>query len=76
MTMPPLIFWGLEMAKKGFPKLIAPNHRRMAYTAFWAMAPPGRKNKFQKEQPVIVKEPSLSIHIELFIMKPLPNNKY
>ena len=34
------------------------NHKRMAYTAFWAKAPPGRKKIFQKEQPVMVMKPS------------------
>ena len=48
----------------------------MAYTAIWTKALPGKKKIFQKEQPVMVKEPSLSIQIEFFIMKPLPNNKY
>ena len=48
----------------------------MAYKAFWAKAPPGRKKIFQKEQPVMVKKPSLSIHIELYIIYPFPNNKY
>ena len=44
------------------------NHKRMAYTAFWTEAPPGRKKIFQKEQPVMVKKPSLSIHIEFYII--------
>ena len=39
--------------------------------------PPWEEKKiFQKEQPVMVKKPSLSIHIELYIIYPFPNNKY
>ena len=48
----------------------------MAYTTFWTKAPPGRKKIFQKEQPVMVMKPSLSIYIELYIINPFPNNKY
>ena len=43
-------------------------HKRTAYTAFLTKAPPGRKKIIQKEQPVMVKKPSLSIHIELYII--------
>ena len=50
-------------------------HRRMAYTAFWTKAPPGRKNNMPKGT-VMVKKPILSIHIELNIIYPFPNNKY
>ena len=48
----------------------------MAYTAFWTKAPLRGKKIFQKEQPVMIKKPSLSIHIELYIIYPFPNNKY
>ena len=34
---------------------------------FGPRPPLGEKKIFQKEQPVIVKKPSLSIHIELYI---------
>ena len=43
---------------------------------FGPRPPLGGKKIFQKEQPVMVKKPSLSIHIELYIMYPFPNNKY
>ena len=54
---------------------LALGHRRMAYTAFWTKAPPGRKNNMPKGT-VMVKKPILSIHIELNIIYPFPNNKY
>ena len=43
---------------------------------FGPRPPLGGKKIFQKEQPVMVKKPSLSIHIELYIIYPFPNNKY
>ena len=51
-------------------------HRCMAYTAFWTKAHTGRKKIFQKEPPVMVMKPSLSIHIEFYIIYPFPNNNY
>ena len=43
---------------------------------FGPRPPLGGKKIFQKEQPVMDKKPSLSIHIELYIIYPFPNNKY
>ena len=43
---------------------------------FGPRPPLGGKEIFQKEQPVMIKKPSLSIHIELYIIYPFPNNKY
>ena len=43
---------------------------------FGPRPPLGGKKIFQKEQPVMIKKPSLSIHIELYIIYPFPNNKY
>ena len=59
-----------------FVELITVNHKRIAYTDFWTKAPPGRKKKFPKEEPVMFKKSCLSIHIELYIIYPFPNNKY
>ena len=42
---------------------------------FGPRPPLGGKKIFQKEQPVMDKKPSLSIHIELYIIYPFPNNK-
>ena len=43
---------------------------------FGPRPPLGGIKIFQKEQPVMVIKPSLSIHIELYIINPFPNNKY
>ena len=54
------------------------NHKRMAWPTqpFGLSPPPGRNKISHKEQQVMVKKPSLSIHIELYIIYPFPNNKY
>ena len=43
---------------------------------FGPRPPLGGIKIFQKEQPVMVMKPSLSIYIELYIINPFPNNKY
>ena len=42
---------------------------------FGPRPPLGGKKIFQKEQPVMVKNPSLSIHIELYIIKTFPKQQ-
>ena len=65
--------WLLNPIWDGVENIVlkSPCHRRTAYAAFWTMAPP-----WKKEQLVMGKKPSLSIHIELCIIYPFPNNKY
>jgi len=54
----------------------------LLYISVWPTEPFGPRlplggiKIFQKEQPVMVIKPSLSIHIELYIINPFPNNKY
>ena len=70
-----IMWWASNTGRVG-DRISFYQHRRMAYTAFWTKAPPGKKKIFQMEQPVMVMKPSLSIHIELYIIFPFPNNKY